>query len=134
MIDMEMGAHDDVDILGRNSGCMQLFEPVPLTPVKERPSSILMIAAAGIHQDDLPGASYQEALDCNHKKPCRRIVEPRGQPWEVLLDVSGRTVRQQFKRGKQWRLGFDDAGQGSRSGLPMRLVRLPIASFLGRMH
>jgi len=134
VIDVEMGAHDDVDILGRNSGCMQLFEPAPLTPVKERPSSILMIAAAGIHQDDLSGASYQEALDCNHKKPCRRIVEPRGQPWEVLLDVSGRTIRQQFKRGKQRRFGFDDAGQGSRSGLPMRLVRLPIVSLLGRMH
>jgi hypothetical protein len=63
MIGVQVGAHDEIDLLGRNALLGKALEPRRLEPVEHRRLwSFLVITAAGIDQNDMMRRPHKPAL------------------------------------------------------------------------
>jgi len=105
MVDMEMGADDQVDRLRRKTGGGEAVDPPPATLMEDRPGARLAVPDAGVDQDDPPLAADHETLEGEDQPPRVRIVEARSEPSEVLRQVRRLRIRVDLE-------GIEHAGAG----------------------
>jgi hypothetical protein len=111
MIDMQVRAQDHVDVLGRDTGGSQSFEPRPAATVKVRACALLVVAATGVHQDGKAIAPDQEALDGDDQDSARRVLKTWHQPSTVLIEMRLRAVAKNLERRQDRTFILDDAAQ-----------------------
>src|SRR5271156_5570846 len=93
MIDMEVGAEDEVDFLRRNASPLQFVEIAGGQSVEGRfRAAITAIAAAGVDQHGEARRAHQERVDADQQPPGRRLDEFGAEPRELLFDSLGRRV------------------------------------------
>src|SRR6516162_3187452 len=100
MVDMQMRAQDHVDVLGRNTRGPQSFEPRPAAAVKVRACAILVVAAAGVHEDGKAVPPDQETLDGDDQDSARRST--------VLIEMRLRAVAKNLERRQDRAFILDD--------------------------
>jgi hypothetical protein len=96
MIDMQVGAEDEIDFLGRNASPLQFVEIAGGQSVERRfRAAITAIAAAGVDQHGEARRAHQERVGADQQPPGRRLDEFGAAPRALLFDSLGRRVADQ---------------------------------------
>ena len=103
MVDVQMGAHHEVDLLGLDARLAQTLEILGVQHVEARHARPgLVVAAAGIDQDRVLARAQQPGMDRGHQPAAFRLVVARRQPMafggegvgvELGKEILGREAR-----------------------------------------
>ena len=103
MVDVQMGAHHEVDLLGLDARLAQTLEILGVQHVEARHARPrLVVAAAGIDQDRVLARAQQPGMDRGHQPAALRLVVARRQPMafgregvgvELGKEILGREAR-----------------------------------------
>jgi hypothetical protein len=110
MIDMQVGTHHHVDLVGLDAGCLQprqvgRLHQVPFGPV--RPGFV--VADTGVDQDALAADGQKPAVDAELQGSRRLVVVVGEQPVAMLLHHAGLPVREEHLGVEVGFIGFLDA-------------------------
>ncbi len=133
MIDMQVGAHHHVDLVGLDAGCLQPLEilglhQMPFGPMRAR----LVVADAGIDQDALAPHGQKPAMDAELQRIRGFLVVVGYQPVAVLLHHLGRPVGEEHLGIEVGLVGFLDAPHRGSAQPHFGHVFLPPPASLGR--
>ena len=126
VVDMQMGAHHHVDLVGLDAGRLQprqvgRLHQMPFGPV--RPG--LVVADAGVDQDALAADRQQPAMDAELQEARRLVVVVGQQPVAMLLHHGGLPVREEHLGVEVGLVGFLDALHRGGAELHFRHAFLP---------
>jgi len=85
--------------------------PRPAAAVKVRACAILVVAAAGVHEDGKAVPPDQETLDGDDQDSARRVLKTRHEPSTVLIEMRLRAVAKNLERRQDRAFILDDAAQ-----------------------
>jgi hypothetical protein len=110
MIDMQVGAHHHVDLVGLDARCLQPLEvlrlhQMPLGPMRAR----LVVADAGVDQDALAAHRQKPAMDAELQRIRGLLVVVGHQPVAVMLHHLGLPVGEEHLGVEVGLVGFLDA-------------------------
>src|SRR5215469_6880481 len=86
---------------------------------------LLVVAAAGVHEDGKAVPPDQETLDGDDQDSARRVLKTRHEPSTVLIEMRLRAVAKNLERRQDRAFILDDAAQCRFAKCPVQVHRAP---------
>jgi len=102
---------DDADLLGRDPGGAQPFEPRPRAMMEERPLAVLVVSRARVDENRQPAAPDQKALDRDDQQLRRGIQEAWCKPRGIRREMIRLAIGKDLEGGEERLFRFDDPAQ-----------------------
>src|SRR5665213_3826444 len=112
MVDMKMGAEHVVDLLEADAEREQLVAPALLAGKIERRRMALVLAGAGVDQDDMMRRAHHEGLVGDDDHAQRRVEEFRLHRGQMMLEDGLVIGREEVLRPPPWALALDHRVDG----------------------